>query len=1276
MNHNSQAQNFDSEYGSAQTKYVTVDQPESVRSLDLTKSGLLEASAGTGKTYAIEHLVLRMLMETENLELPEILVLTFTEKTTSELKEKIRARIATRISQGGIPEKLVSRLKRAHMEFDRASIYTIHGFCQRVLRKYAFENNSLFRQELQKNRSETLEKILFEEMRSTWLRESGPGLEGLDNFRDLANALGFGGQTRWVKRIVDVALGFNSVRGDKLLPEYNPENVEVWEKTRRVALQELSALFPNLVASQILENDLIKNFTTIKYGSDTSQKKGLRIIVAVLESIHTYQLNPGKDTVDQCLLDFWTKVKTIALKSVIDKGFASLYPTETEDKQKIFHQIKPVLDLMEKIREAFINIEKEEVFKAFAPRRKIILDLQKKERSWLEEKGLLTFDGMIENVCLALREKNERIEMLRRDYRFCVVDEFQDTDPLQWDIFNCVFLKSGSANPLYLIGDPKQAIYRFRGGDVYTYMEARKEMLRLSQSDQAQGIGLNVNFRSSEKMVSAYNTAFTHRGWFQASSIDPTNHSWRLPLAANPLGYVPVECGSLVLQKALDTTAFPMPIHLKPFSLGNPNRQTLVRHVNHWIATEIANLMRNPELMRVPDKVTGELRNLAWGDICVLVRKRKEKDRLEAVLSQAGIPVQVTQRSGLYQGDAAGQYLAVLESLKDPNHSEKHACALLTRFFRFEKDAPSSHPPESPHFLFEEWVQLAETRKWQTLFHAMQYRSGLLFRESLEVDADRRIMDFIHVGQNLVQIALAENLALGGLVQQLRDLRATPTGRDDDSDMHREESEGGKVVLMTMHVSKGLEFPVVFLANFSTNKSDSYLKYRDGLNTIYQLDTKDLIGKIAFKAESEGEDRRLFYVALTRARYKIFVPLLPAATHRTSTGPLGGFVAEALITAAALRPELYHIAEPENYSLPLQSIPPIPSIKSDPVESWVESGEDTILSDYPREDRLAKPDANFSRRRRRVTSYTQLVRHGHGISAENLQGRFDKDEAPPTPKRFDEDENSDSAQMRFPANRLPRGKDMGTLLHEILEKIDFQKVADAPSPESLFDHAPTRSLIEGCMLAYRMDVKWQSEVADLVWNTLNVLIPDPAGGTPFRLSEVLERLPEMEFLFPYPLIINPAEHNSDQGPDGYLGGFIDLVLRIHGRYYLLDWKSNHLEEYDSITLDKSMRESRYDIQYILYTIAIDKWLNTLIPNYDFETHFGGIVYIYLRGMRALDRSALAPTGVFSLKPTLHQITTEYPSILKAIMDGTDSRGAGQPTQWIPALIQDKETGSV
>jgi exodeoxyribonuclease V beta subunit len=1231
--------------------------PEVIRALDLTRPALLEASAGTGKTYAIEHLALRILTEMEGVELGQILVLTFTEKATGELKEKIRARLARRISGGGLDEATLARLKEAHLNFDRASVFTIHGFCHRMLRNYAFENRAPFQAELADD-GEIYERVLSEEMRSTWLTgtsegpeglaaqsfEEDPGPEtqglaaheaapGLAGFRRLAARLGIGPGDDWRGKLLRLARAYNPFRGDRLLPDHDPSRILALEEEALSALASLHGILQVTSFAAAEEHALLLALKDAKF-SPANRRRSVEALLAEILALSalTHSLSGAAARLSACR-DFLNRNSR---KDAVRDGFTWMRPASWPPGSAHEAPFEAVMAALDRIRAALAACARERRALEFETQREVIHALRARARDEKRLRGVMGFDDMIEDLCAALRKSPDLVRALRRQFRFCIVDEFQDTDPLQWEIFRAVFLQSDGANPLYLIGDPKQAIYGFRGGDVFTYLSARQDLFALSRDGKARGLSLDANFRSSRAMVEACNAVFADPAWFRVGAPVPGDETWKLPPEADPLGYLPVRHGGLPIQECLEEGApgssggaleGASPIILRDFS-AQTRKGPCQRKINQWVTSEIRSLMSRPDRLRIPDGA-GSFRPLDWGDICVILRTNREKRLMETLFQKCGIPFQVHKRVGLYQSGAAAQFLALFESLEDPRDKGKHARALLTRFFRAPADPPPAGLPSQVHPAFEGWSRLAQGRKWQRLFHSLLYGTGLLNREALESDGERRVMDFLHLAQNLTQEALRDNLSLAALTQRLGELREEIADGEEERHLHREDSESRKVILMTMHTSKGLEFPVVFLAGLSGSMANDYHRYHEQGCTVFHLDKRDGDAARLALSESEDEEKRLYYVALTRARYKLYLPLPPPKFGR-STSPLGGFVAAAVRAAAKARPALFRLDGPAGEGT--VEVTPSPSSASlaaplaAPASGSAAIDAKAFLSDFVPDPSL--DGADFTRRRRRLSSYSHLVSRAAAVATEDLQGRHDKEDAGAAHPEISEEEDASGASAP-PGNALPRGRETGNMFHEILENVDFPAVAAAASVDALLQNRAVHNLIASRMRDHRLEETHLGDVARVIWHALRAPLPDPAGGEAFRLGDVADRLPEMEFLFP------------ETG--GYLGGYMDLVFRRRGRYYLLDWKSNWLEAYGPAAVAADIVSSRYDLQYMLYALALDKWLRSLSPSYDYGRDFGGIYYLYLRGM---DASAAGSPGVFALKPAPAQMKDEFPERLR------------------------------
>lgn len=1226
--------------------------PDGIAGLDLSRPAMLEASAGTGKTYAIEHLVLRLLSESEGLDLGQILVLTFTEKATGELKEKIRSRLAGRAAAGAdLPPAVRARLREAVLNFDRACVFTIHGFCQRVLRNYAFENRALFHHELADDK-DILAEVLTEEMRSTWLSDAGPAGAGLGGFRRLAARMGLNPSGKWKEKWLGLARSWNPFRGDRLLPEYDPGLAASLGEAISAGCAELAGLLGDVPAGEEKSDSAYLALKAAAFSPLNRKKTSLELLEALIQLAREIGERKDANARLERVRGFLNQHRD---KAIVKEGFGWMAPASWPEGASPGRQrFESALACMDRLRTAAQARRQAERALDFDPERKVLEALKDNARTLKRERGVHSFDDMIQDLCEAIGERPELVEALRRQFRYCIVDEFQDTDALQWRIFRRVFLESDGSNPLFLIGDPKQAIYGFRGGDIHTYLEARNALFRLSRDGKAAGLGLDANFRSSRRMIEACNRIFTHPGWFRRGEADPGDPLWRLAPESDPRGYAEVRYGGLDRQECR-TPALPgqgtgggdAPIVLKDFT-GETRKAPAQRKIHQWIVTEIASLIGGGEGPLLPDG-NGAYRPADWGDICVLFRTGSEKKALEAAFRRSGIPFQVHKVPGLYRSDAAVHFLAVLKSLEEPADPGLHARALLTRFFRAPEDPLPHAPPSDIHPSFERWRRLADQRKWQRLIHAMLYDTGLVYRESLEPDGERRVMDFQHLGQNLVRDALKENLSLGALVERLKEGYAELPDEEDERHLHREDSESRKVALMTMHKSKGLEFPIVFLAALSEFSGAKVLRYHENGHTVFHLDGANAEASKAAEREEEDERRRLYYVALTRAKFRMYIPLPPPVFWKTPV-PLGGFVADALRAACLELPGHFRMlpegapgegrgstgtVRPEAWSALAESFSPgIRGTESLTGTALAAAGAD--FSDFPPLAPFSGPESDFSSRRRRLSSYSLLVRNAAGIAAENLEGRYDKDEAPAEAMGAESaSEGNPGGLARIgdanvapgaPGNALPRGREIGNMFHAILEDADFRQAGKAPAPDALLADPAFAGILRERMEEYRLEPTHAGDVARVIWNTLRSPLPDAGGGAPFALADVAEKRPEMEFLFHHP-------------SGGYLWGYIDLVFRHRGRFYLLDWKSNWLESYGRPEMEASMRESRYDLQYMLYAIALHKWLGSIVPGYDFERDFGGIYYLYLRGMGP------EGAGAFAIRPTPMQIAEEYPARL-------------------------------
>jgi len=1179
----------------------------SVADVDLSRHAVIAASAGTGKTYSLEQLVLRLLIE-RKAQLDEILLVTYTEKAAGELKGRLRQRLET--AQRDVPRH-AAVLQTALDAFDRAHVYTIHGFCQRTLQEYAFEHREDFRQELAQD-PDLLESAFRELQRKAWRAEYG---ERLADVLELAGYNGASGSENWERRVLNIAANFRKGCGHLLRPEALdgwPEILRELDVNLRADLERGRRLAGPLHIDRLHEHALYLGFGNLAFKADWRESRRNKLLLPLLQWL------AGSGAENRPIVAFHRLLDACAGASSFDKhGFAMLTTQLPKKAQPQIDEfctgLNELVEIVER-RRCDLDVLRHQLAI------RTVVQLQESLLAYKRERGLQSFEDMLTRVDDALDpDRNPHagtlVAALRHRYQYAIVDEFQDTDPIQWRIFEHIFVAGEPEQRLFVVGDPKQAIFGFRGADLQTYLTATEE---LKSKYKAHDYPLDVNWRSSPELLGTLNRLFERGDWFAGTGITyrpvqtPPEKERRYQLVADHTD-----------RKAVTLV-----------DLSGPQRLTEAREeYARFMADEIARLLALPRGMPLLkfEKKGQEARLLQADDICVLVSKRKEAAALLAALRVRQIPYSFYKQPGLWQSDEAVHLSYLLSALARPTDLQAFRKALLTRFFRVRpeemvqaEDLPPSHPAWE---LFQRWLGFVEEQNWAPFFQSIFEDTGLLHHNLHEADAERRLANCRHIMQTLEQAAYAENLDMLGVLDLLERMRRRRA--DSETDLQPIETEQPKVRIMTVHASKGLEFPVVFLAGgFTSGGTRNYLTYRDGSRLVFDLRSELESSKQACKVEEDAENRRLMYVALTRAMFKLYLPKVAGDTkkYRGRAGPLVTIVAQAVEKAA-----LEELTGPPIGSVVVSAPPPkAASLSSQAAAAFTAKTPEAVFAALP--DLLDQPDFDFFQRRIVIRSFSSLHRRS---AAQASEGPSYAQRLP----RADDD-RQDALAGQDPL----RGTVFGDLVHDVLEQIDFTSVGHAPDWQALLaEGSSTRRLLDEELakhlprFASRLSPEQLREaslhqVARLIWNALQT--PLAALGVALWQVPPQDRLQELEFHFPE----DEAPPPEVRREEGFLTGFMDLVFRREGKYFLADWKTNLLPDgYAPEQLAQSMRDCDYTRQYRLYLQALARWLRRALGgDFDPERDFGGVYYLFVRGMNGRDET----TGVFFCRPTPEDLRLE------------------------------------
>jgi exodeoxyribonuclease V beta subunit len=1192
---------------------------------------LIEASAGTGKTYAITGLFLRLLVE-GNLGVPEILVVTFTEAATAELKDRIRGRLrqATRaFAEGGSEDLFLNELVRrqgdrergaatieeALRAFDLAAISTIHGFCLRMLRENAFESGSLFDSELLPDQGSLVREAVEDFWRT---RVAG------------ASAL-FVSYVLRQGTTPDKLLSLLGTRVTQphltILPERETRDSDSEESAYLDCFREASDAWPQARA------DVERLFGTCAGLNRTKYRKGA--IPLWLSRMDEYM---GRGDRDGSLFAEFRKFTTRELEGSMKPGLAP-------PAHSFFALCQRLLDAQAALEELFRR-------RLAGMKAELFRHVRRELRRRKEERNVMSFDDLLARLHQALEARGGAAlaNAIRGRVKAALIDEFQDTDPIQYAIFRKIF---GSGDgPLFLIGDPKQAIYGFRGADLFAYLAASSEV----ESRHT----LGENWRSEPGLITAVNTVFDGRSHpFLFGEISFHRAAPAPAKGPDPL-WIEGEPGSTLhlwfLKGSLGQGSD------KPLSKGTA-REILPR----LVAGEISRLLL---LGRNGRAVIGT-RPLGEGDMAVLVRRNQDARLMQEALAELNIASVLYSTGNLFDSHEALEVERLLRGIAEPNNSGSVRAALATDLLGVEGEELERLLADEPCWeqrivSFREFHDLWNEQGFIIMFRRLLAEQEVLPRLMSLPDGERRNTNLLHLAEVLHRAAVEQKLGMGGVLKWLAQQRDATTPRVEEHQL-RLESDERAVKLVTVHKSKGLEYPVVFCpfawdGSRIRERGEPFVFHgADGELTL-DIDSEDRdTHRLMAEREALAENLRLLYVAMTRARNRCYLiwgrfregeTSAPAYLFHGARRAPGEHEVEGLaarlgeVGDEAMLSDLRALEQASAGAIVLTEVADFSPEEAPPLPvAPVELASRTWTVQVERQWRVASFSALASAQHHRA----ELADRDQEtiLETSDVVGSTQPEAGKKTLDRFG----------------FPGGAKAGTLLHDILEHLDFSG-REGPSLEAL---------VAEKLEEYGFEPVWRDSLCAMLAGVLAA--PLVAGRPRLSLSRIerRDRLNELEFYFPLkpfsPAVLQGvlATHGGPEVPAnfhehlkrlqfapvrGYMRGFMDLVFRFNGRFYLVDWKSNLLgdrpEDYRVEALANVMAERFYVLQYHIYTVALDQYLRLRLPGYDYDRHFGGVFYIFLRGV---DPDLGPEHGIFRDRPARQLVE----ALRESLIDGTEGR---------------------
>ena len=1170
--------------------------------MPLVGNNLIEASAGTGKTFTITTLYLRALLglmqkdqSDGGLSVEQILVVTFTEAATEEIRDRVRSKLLAAkealfyadceyqdrpaidetltaiIAQ--LPDKTLAfeRLDGAIKMMDEAAIFTIHGFCQRMLKYHAFESGSLFDNEFILDEQQYLLSAIKDFWRCTVYPLKGAMLEL------------FLAQWQSPESLLAQIRPLFNKHPHRLEPQIDRQSLEqlVNEYQRLITIVKAQWLQEQIPAL-INDSNLLKSRKPAK----------AEYLQAFTDFCCTDELVFSSHN------DSWSLWSVESITKVCKKG-------TKPPQHEIFDHFSRLADTQQQLAyqvKAHFKIEALKVVERN-------LSAAKSEAQKLSPDDLLT--KMVQALSC---EKSGSILATRiaTSYPLAMIDEFQDTDPLQYEIFKRIYAKTPTT--WVLIGDPKQAIYGFRGGDIFTYISAKQAIASSSQYT------LDTNWRSSSALIHAVNGLFSHKA--NAFIYDDVIPFMAVNAANKPAKALTIaDDNGAALQMWQLTGENNLPV-AKGIAI-----EQLAYHTSNEIVSLLTKAQQGQAL--IGDKP------LQAGDICILVRDRNEAQVMRDTLSLAGVSSVFLSRQSVFDTPLAADFYLLLQAIYQQNNEKAIRAALITCFFNnsinqlwqlTENDQDWQQVLSDFAYLHQVWLRHGVMAVLQHLFNQQQL--ACLWQSEQDFP-ERMLTDIRHLAELLQQ----KSLELEGIHRLLNWYQQQMLGAQDEDKVQqlRLEDDSNLVQIVTMHASKGLEYPIVFMPFACHYRPAKSAVFHDHNNHLV-IDFSDQPAHVA-DADKErlAEDLRLLYVALTRGVYRCYVGVSnlkignskSSILAHTSLGHLlfnGGGLSDDEISAQLLA-LTDKLNQSQSDSAAFCQLPPLLKL-----QLFTEQVQDEQV--YQLAQFTGQIEHDW-----KVTSYSALC---YGVaSVEVLPGSTDEG--------VEHTQSEKLPTQSWDRFSFPKGAASGSCLHEILEKVPFELLSRGDVDEQ------HRQLINDTLSKYGLNQDWLEPLLQWLADVCNT--PWRRGGISLAKLTTKDCVIEMEFYMAMEKIraehINQilSEHLGrkitafDFNPvQGLLKGFIDLTVCFKDKYYVVDHKSNYLgdsmADYVDEALEQAMDRHHYHLQYLLYSLALHRFLTQRLANYDYERHFGGCYYLFLRGMSA---NNIQTNGIYFSRPKVEII---------------------------------------